>query len=258
MLAFEKTIWISLTHGIDSVSGIGASVWSDPAMVRKALGEILGVLPVTHGEIDLGAMIGVGESRADSWKAALEGKSEARLREIADAISDAFRPPRVWGISVPAPKRLAALLGGDSDRAALKAGMQLASCLRALRESGVGFLTIDFRGVQYASPDKPSGPVMRNAEMYGWKRALRFDTLDTGLSARADADAVLLGGAAIDELKSSWAGGDAIGGGLTVQFWKGEAAILSLPGRFFLYGEIPEDTPAAAIVEAGRTLGSLT
>jgi len=257
MLAFEKTIWVALTHGISSVSGIGESVWSDPAMVRKALGEILGVLAATHGEIDLGAMIGSGQSHADSWKAALEGKSEARLREIADAIRDAFRAPRIWGISVPAPKALAALLGDDSDRAALKAGMQLASCLRALRESGVGFLTIDFRGVPYASPDKPSGPVMRNAEMYGWKRALRFDALDRGLSARADADAILVSGAGIDELVPSWSSGGAIGGGLTDQFWKGEAAISSLPGRFLLFGEIPENTSAAAIVEAGRALAAL-
>ncbi len=257
MLEIDKTIWVGLVHGVESVSGAGAAVWRDPAAARKALGELLGVLPVTHGEIDVDAVLGARDAdRAEGWRAMLEGKSEASMSELALALNDAFRAPRVWGVALPCPGSLAAALGDASERAALKIGMQMAARLKLFRDAGASFLTIDLANSNFAGEERALKPVLRNAEMYGWKRALCVPALADTAATESVADAVLALRAEASELDARWLQGSAIGGGLGETIWSGEPLAPRQSARFLLFGRIPAGTPAHAIVDAARMISA--
>ncbi len=257
MLEIDKTIWIGLARGVESVSGAGAAVWREPAAARKALGELLGVLPVTHGEIDADAVIGARDAdRATGWRAMLEGKSEAAMSELALAINDAFRAPRTWGVALPCPGALAAMLGDGSERAALKIGMQMAARLKLFRDAGASFITIDLANSNFAAEERALKPVLRNAEMYGWKRALCVPTLADTAGLESIADALLVLGAEVGELDARWQQGLALGGGLGEQTWSGQPLAPRHSARFLLFGRIPAGAPAHAIVGAARMISA--
>ncbi len=256
MLEIDKTIWIGLAHGVQSVSGKGAAVWRDAAAMRKALGELVSVLPVTHGQIDLAALLGADANAPEAWRTMLEGKSESAMGELAVAINDAFRPPKIWGVALPCPGALAATLGDASERGALKTGMQMAARLRLFRDAGASFVTIDLPDSNFAGQERALKPVLRNAEMYGWTRALCVPALADTAGLEGHADAVLALRADVAELDERWQHGSALGGGLTQEIWSGEKLAPRNSPRFLLFGRIPRDTPAHAIVEAARMISS--
>lgn len=256
MLQIDKTIWVGVAHGVESVSGAGAAVWQNPAAARKALGELIGVLPVSHGEIALSAMLGADASAPEAWRALLDGESQGAIAELALAISDAFRQPKSWGVALPCPTSIAAALGDASERGALKIGMQIAARLRVFRDAGASFITVDLPDANFAAQERALKPVLHNAELYGWKRALCVPSLaDTaGLQGRADAVLVLRAGP--QELDETWRQGLALGGGLTPETWSGEPLAPRRSPRFLLFGRIPAGTPAHAIVDAARMISS--
>ena len=255
MLEIDKTIWIGLARGVESVSGAGAAVWREPAAARKALGELLGVLPVTYGEFDAGAIIGARDAdRAAGWRALLEGKSEAAMSEMALAINDAFRAPKTWGVALPCPGALAALLGDGSERAALKIGMQMAARLKLFRDAGASFLTMDLANSKFAAEERALKPVLRNAELYGWKRALCVPALADTAGLESVGDALLVLDAEVGELDARWQQGLALGGGLGEQIWSGRPLAPRQSANFLLFGRIPAGAPAHAIVDAARMI----
>ncbi len=256
MIEIDKIVWVGVAHGVESVSGAGAAVWRDPAAARKALGELLSVLPLTHGQIDLDAMLGSGEQGAAAWRSMLDGKSDDSLREITAAINDAFRPPAVWGVGLPCPDAVAALLGDVSERAVLKAGLQIAARLRLFRDAGASFAAIDLANANFAEHERALKPILRNAEMYGWKRALCVPTLADAVRLGDAADAALTLNSRVSELDSMWRQGSAIGGGLTEGVWAGEPLAARQAPRFFLFGRIPAGAPVPAIVDAARRISS--
>jgi len=48
MLGQDRSVWLQVANGLESLADTGRSVWAEPAAVRKVLGELLGVFPVTH------------------------------------------------------------------------------------------------------------------------------------------------------------------------------------------------------------------
>jgi hypothetical protein len=255
MLDFKRTIWIDLAHAVESVAPAGQRVWDDPASVRKTLGDIVAVLPLTHAQIDAGVVAGSAQVN-NGWRGMLEGTADGFLREMACAISDAFRPPKVWGVGLPCPKKVAAALGDISERAILKTGLQLAARLRLFRDAGAAFVAMDFCDTAFAEQERALAPIFRNAQMYGWTRALCVRDLEAGLAMSAHADAVLLIDSEENQLRDVWQRGVAIGGGLTERIWNGQMLAVPPPPRFLLFGRVPAQTAARAIVEAARTIAS--
>jgi len=249
-----RSVWLRVRHGVETLSGAGRAVWSEPAQVRKTLGEILGVLPATHVQIDLEAFLEGDEPR--QWAPLLrrEDPWAALLSEHALAIGSALRAPTVWGLGLPGVATVAAATGDVSDRGLIKAGMLLASALQAFRSATVAFVTIPVAAGDAGAGERARGPVLRNSELYGWHRAACVADLAASSPQVAGTDVTLVEHATVAELLPRWARGDAIGGGLGASVWSGERLEGAAPPRFLLFGEIPPGTPARALVETGRML----
>jgi hypothetical protein len=216
---------------------------------------LLGVFPLTHVQIDLAAVFRAhGEggdwtallSRSEPWKAA--------LGELVLAISEVVRPPAVWGFGLPGPQHLAAALGDTSERGILKAGLQLASFLQALRESRIGFVTVDLRQTETARIERAVAPVFRNSAMYGWRRAVCLDDLPVAGGPPAGAEIALVPNQEIPALLRLWDEGKLIGGGLSETLWDGEKLSGHPPQRCLLYGAVSQGVSPKALVETGRVL----
>ena len=249
MIDRDRIVWLRAARAIEVIHGAGAAVWAEPAAVRRSLADLLGVFPATHVQIDLEAFAAPGgPARSLGELLDRSGAMGASLAELFLALDDAVRPPLVWGLGLPSPGRLAAALGDPSERGAVKAGMRLASFLQAARERAVGFAAVDHA----AGEERAASPVLRNAGLYGWKRALCVDTLDA-LGTVADVDAWLVNEVSVAELRPLWESGRTVGGGLDSRFWAGED--LGPPPRtYFLFGAVPGSVSAEGIVVAGRRL----
>lgn len=249
--ANDRTIWLRVGAGVETLSGMGTAVWHEPAAVRNALREMLSVLPATHLQIDLGSLRRRTDPPAE-WKALLargEGFGEL-LGEMVQAIGDAVRGRAEWGIGFPGPVAVAESLGDVSERGLLKAGLQLASFLQGLREAGIGFVALDLAGAP--APEKALAPFFRNAEMYKWRRAaIRSEDVPTG-----GAEIRLVEALPYESLLPRWQAGELVGGGLGAAFWGGAPLPQPAAVRALLYGEIPLGVEAAAIVACGRSLSS--
>jgi hypothetical protein len=247
----DRSIWLRVGAGVETLSGMGRAVWNEPAAVRNALREMLSVLPATHLQIDLGSL----RCRMDppaQWKVLLargDGFGEL-LGEMVQAIGDAVRGRAEWGIGFPGPAVVADSLGDVSERGVLKAGLQLASFLQGLREAGIGFVALDLLGAPV--PQKTLAPFFRNAEMYKWRRA----AICSEDAPIAGADVRLVEALPYEALLARWQAGELVGGGLGAAFWSGEPLPQPAPARALLYGEVPLGVEAAAIVAAGRGLSS--
>jgi hypothetical protein len=246
----QRSVWLRVGAGIETLSGVGRVVWNEPAAVRNALRELLSALPVTHVQIDLGSLRGRKHPTSE-WKALLsrtEDWSEL-LRETGAAIADAVSGGTTWGLGLPSPAAIADELGDSSERGVLKAGLQLAGFLQGFREAGLGFIAIDLAAG--AAADKTVAPSLRNAEMYGWRRAVVLEKLDR---APGGAEIRLAAGQEFQTLAVAWGRGELVGGGLDRSFWQGHGLPRPAPPRALLFGAIPEDCEAAALVAAGREL----
>ena len=228
MAGADRSIWLRVANGVESLSGEGPRVWNEPPAVANALRELLSVLPITHVQIDLAALRRRHEPRAQ-WKAMLsrEGDWNELLRELVAAVGDAVRDRAAWGLGLPGPDGVANELGDPSERGVLKAGLQLAGFLQGFREAGVGFVSVDLTGASVS--EKAVAPIFRNAQMYGWKRAaiVRDD------SASAAGAEVRL----VDRLSE--------------RLWTADEPAPQGPTWF---GEIPPGIEPASIVAAGRKL----
>jgi len=246
----QRCVWLRVGSGVESLSGLGPAVWNEPAVVRNALREMLSVLPVTHLQLDLGRLL----ERSDppsTWGSLLGRGADwaGLLGETAAATADAVRGIAEWGIGLPSPAVVAEELGDASDRAVLKAGLQLASFLQGLREAAVGFVAVDLSAASV--PDKVVAPLFRNAEMYGWHRAAVVGAAGQHVGG---VEIRLVRGSGYAEVCEFWARGERVGGGLDGAFWAGETLPEPAPPQALLFGEIPAGTEAAGIVAAGRRL----
>ncbi len=250
-----RAVWLRVANGVESLSGAGSRVWHEPAQTRKALGELLGVFPVTHVQLDLAALVGAGDAPGD-WAAFLtrQGNWGELLPELALAVHSAVRAPAVWGLGLPAPATVAAALGDTSERGTLKAGLQLASFLQAFRESHISFVAVDRAEPPQAGDARALTPIFRNSEMYGWRRALCVVDLESSKEQRLGADVVLAADTAVAALCPVWERGEPVGGGLGKEFWGAGEFGVPAPPRFLLYGEVPHGITPRSIVESGRTL----
>jgi hypothetical protein len=246
----QRSVWVRVATGIETLSGLGRGVWNEPAAGRNALRELLSVLPVTHVQVDLAALRGRSDPAAD-WRIVLaRGAGWADLlRETAAATADAVRGRAAWGLGMPNPALVAAELGDSSERGVLKAGLQLAGFLQGFREAGMAFVTLDLAGGAVA--DKTAAPLLRNAELYGWRRAV---VLGDVAQRVAGAEIRLGSGQDYPTLRDAWEKGELVGGGLDGVFWTGQPLPRPAPARALLFGAIPEGLEAAAIVTAGRLL----
>jgi hypothetical protein len=246
----QRSIWLRVASGIETLSGLGRGVWNEPAAGRNALRELLSVLPATHVQLDLAAMRRRTEP-ATEWRTVLSRAADwpDLLRETAAATTDAVRGRASWGLGMPSPAAVAGELGDSSERGVLKAGLQLASFLQGLREAGLGFISLDLGSG--AVPDKAVAPLLRNAEMYGWSRAVVLANI---AQASPGAEVRLVPGIDFRTLAAAWEKSELLGGGLDGAFWSGQPLPSPALGRALLYGTIPEGLEAAAIVGAGRAL----
>ena len=228
MAGADRSIWLRVANGVESLSGQGPRVWNEPPAVANALRELLSVLPITHVEIDLATLRRRHEPRAQ-WKAMLsrEGDWHELLRELVAAVDDAVRGRAAWGLGLPGPDGVADELGDPSERGVLKAGLQLAGFLQGFREAGVGFVSVDLTGARVS--EKAVAPIFRNAQMYGWKRAAIVGD-DSASAAGAEVRLV-------DRLSE--------------RLWTADEPAPQGPTWF---GEIPPGIEPAAIVAAGRKL----
>jgi hypothetical protein len=246
----KRSVWLRVGAGIETLSGVGRSVWNEPASARNALRELLSVLPATHVQIDLASL----RRRSDpesGWKILLSRGEDWSdlLRETAAATTDAVRGHATWGLGMPSPALVAAELGDSSERGVLKAGLQLAGFLQGVREGGLGFVALDLASGAVA--DKAVAPLLRNAEMYGWQRAVVLPEVG---EASPGGEIRLAAGQDFQSLTGRWERGELVGGGLDESFWSGQALPQPAPSCALLYGTIPEGLEAAAIVAAGRGL----
>jgi hypothetical protein len=246
----QRSVWLRVASGIETLSGIGCRVWNEPAASRNSLRELLSVLPLTHVQLDLAALRGRSDPAAD-WKAVLSRAADWAdvLRETAAATTDAVRGRAAWGLGMPSPAAVAEELGDSSERGVLKVGLQLAGFLQGFREAGLAFIALDLTSGAVA--DKAAAPLLRNAEMYGWRRAV---VLGDVAQASAGAEIRLAAGQDYQALAGAWERGELIGGGLDGAFWAGQALPRPAPARALLFGAIPAGLEAAAIVAAGRAL----
>lgn len=220
-----RRAWIGVRRGVESLAPRGEAVWTEPAAVRKALGELLGVLPAGEVEIDVAAWSG---ACGGGWPAFLApgGSFAGLLAELPAAIGSALPHGFRWGLRLPAPSALAAAIGEDSERARIKAGVQLAAFLQAFRGAPLGFVSLPLA----AEEERAAAPVLRNAGLYGWKRVAIVAA--PSAAAHAGIDVSLTAG--LDE-----------------GFWKGGTPD-AVAGDF--YAVIPAGTEPRAFVEAGRRL----
>jgi hypothetical protein len=248
----QLSVWLRVAAGIETLSGLGRSVWNEPAAGRNALRELLSVMPLTHVQVDLAALRGRVDPPAD-WKVVLSRGADWAdvLRETAAATADAVRGRAVWGLGMPSPATVAEGLGDASERGLLKAGLQLASFLQGLREAGLAFVALDLTSGAVA--DKAVAPLLRNAEMYGWRRAVVLGDVE---QPSAGAEIRLASGQDYQVLAGAWERGELIGGGLDGAFWAGQPLPRPAPARALLFGAIPAGLEAAVIVKAGRDLQS--
>jgi hypothetical protein len=245
----DRTIWVRVANGVEIVDGRGPGVWLEPSAVCRALGDLLGIFPATHVQIDLEALLRAGGSRNELLDRT--GPWGSRLDEILLAVAEASGSARTIGLGLPDPAAIAPDLGDGTERGQLKAGMRLAAFLRSVRDSRIGFVCLD---ATVSDALRPAAPVLRNAGLYGLRRALRTDRI-AGVGAAAEADAWLVEEAELGELVRLWEAGQAVGGGLGSGFWRG-ADLPRLPGRCLLYGSIPEGCTPRDLVTAGRRLAS--
>jgi hypothetical protein len=246
----QRSVWLRVASGIETLSGLGRGVWNEPAAGRNALRELLSVLPVTHVQVDLAALRRRSDPESD-WKTVLSRGADWAdlLRETAAATADAARGRAAWGLGMPSPAAVAAELGDSSERGMLKTGVQLAGFLQGLREAGLAFVALDL--ATGAVAEKAIAPLLRNAEMYGWRRAVVLGDI---AQASAGAEIRLAAGQDYQTLAGAWERGELIGGGLDGAFWAGQALPRPAPSRALVFGEIPAGLEAAAIVAAGRAL----
>jgi hypothetical protein len=154
-----------------------------------------------------------------------------------------------WGLGLPSPVLLATELGDSSERGVLKAGLQIAGFLQGFRDAGLGFIALDLAAGAVA--DKAVAPSLRNAEMYGWRRAVVIGEMG---EAPVGAEIRLATGQEFHTLAGAWERGELFGGGLDGSFWRGQALPRPAPPRALLFGAIPDGLEPAYIVAAGREL----
>ncbi|MCZ6874971.1 MAG: hypothetical protein O7G88_15840 [bacterium] len=248
-----RIIWLHVAPGVESLAH-GRQVWTQPAAVRKALGELLSVCPATHVQIDLSALVAAGQEAAN-WPAFLKREAawSELLPELTLAISDAVTP-RTWGLGLPTLPLLAAALGDTSERGLLKAGMQAAAFLQNFRQSSVGFVTLDWPQDVDAGRGRCAAPIFRNSHMYGWQRAVSLADPSGLAHAPQEVDLRLIKDFSLAEVQPLWTQGERVGGGLTKAFWTTPQLPSFAPSSYVLYGNIPEDITPQQLVEAGRTL----
>lgn len=248
MIDGERTVWVRVGYALEALSDRGAAVWTEPAAVRRALADFLGVFPSSHVQVDAGLLF--RPFGAVDWPGLLSrsGAWADLLAELALAVADAARGRAAWGIGLPAP----AALGDASERGAIKAGVLLGGFLQAFRESSARFVAVDADSDHRAG--RAAAPILRNAEMYGWRRAVILDELDAREPWASVSDAALVRRAPFAELVPLWSRGERTGGGLGSDFWTGAGIGGTLPAKYLLYGEAPAGLSARAVVEAGRSL----
>jgi len=246
----QRSVWLRVGAGVETLSGVGRAVWNEPAAARNALRELLSVLPATHVQLDLASLRRRSDPQSE-WKTLLSraGDWSDLLRETAAATADAVGGHAAWGLGLPSPALVAAELGDSSERGVLKAGLQLAGFLQGFREAGLGFIALDLAAG--AVGDKAVAPSLRNAAMYGWRRAVVLGNLGEPC---AGAEIRLAAGQEFQTLVGAWERGELVGGGLDGSFWSDQALPRPAPPRVLLYGTIPDGLEAAAIVAAGRRL----
>ena len=247
-----RSVWLRGERAVEGVGGLGPQIWSRPPEVRRAIAELAGVFPVTHLALDLDA-IRVGAGPETTWKALLArgGGWNEHLGELVPAIASALRAPCAFGFALPDPRAVAAELGDASDRGTLKAGLQVASFLQSLRAAGLGFAVVLLDGAATPEVVRAVTPVLRNAGMYGWRRALELPTVDAPLPPETDLR--LVADANVAALEAAWNRGEEVGGGLE-HAWTDEGLRGKAPAAFCLYGSAPAGVDAAATVAAGRRL----
>lgn len=247
-----RSVWLRGERAVEGVGGLGSPIWSRPPEVRRAIAELAGVFPLTHLVLDLDAIRAAAGPEA-SWKALLgrTGGWSELLAELVPAITSALRAPAAFGFALPDPRAVAAELGDLSDRGALKAGLQVASFLQGLRAAGIAFAVVLLDGVPTPEVVRAVTPVLRNAGLYGWRRAVELPTLDTPLPPETDLR--LVAGSTLAEIEPVWNRGEEVGGGLDGA-WTGEGLGGKAPPSFCLYGAAPVGIDAAATVAAGRRL----
>jgi hypothetical protein len=242
---------------VEGVGGLGAAIWSRPPEVRRAIAELAGVFPVTHLALDFDA-VRASAGPEPTWKALLgrSGGWTELLGELVPAIASALRAPCVFGFALPDPRAVAAELGDTSDRGALKAGLQVASFLQSLRSAGLSFAIVLLGSAPTPEVTRAVTPVLRNAGMYGWRRAVEMPTLDASLPPETDLR--LVPGAKLADLEPAWNRGEEVGGGLETDLWTDGSPVGKAPPLFCLYGIAPAGVDAAATVAAGRRLREWT
>ena len=247
-----RSVWLRGERAVEGVGGLGTAIWSKPPEVRRAIAELGGVFPLTHLALDLDAIRAAGPEA--TWKALLgrSGGWTELLGELVPAIASALRAPSAFGFVLPDPRAVAVELGDTSDRGALKAGLQVASFLQPLRSAGLSFAVVALSGAPTPEVTRAVTPVLRNAGMYGWRRAVEMPTLGDALPPATDLR--LVAGAKLAELEPVWNRGEEVGGGLEPDLWTGGGLGGKAPPLFCLYGIAPAGVDAAATVAAGRRL----
>jgi len=258
MAGGDRNIWLRVGIGLGRLVDRGADIWLDPGAVRRALLELQGVFPATHLEISLPDV--VASAAADgNWPAFLQGTGRwsELIAELSQAIGDAVRDPVVWGIGLPDPRVVAKSLGDESERGALKAGLEIASFLRRLRESSLRFTVVQIADSEAAGIARALAPILKNSQLYQWTRVIGVAGMEQVAAWQGQVEAILVRSAELSALEPAWRSRQQLGGGLGPSFWKGEwSAALQLPECFSLYGELPPDVTPKALVEAGRGLRS--
>ncbi len=253
MLGADHTVWGGVSPAVECLAGQGGAVWTNAALVRKTLAELLAVFPATHVQLDLAALIAAREldwsgllTTVDPWP--------GLLQEFGLAVGSAVNEPRAWGLGLPGPTTLATALGDNTERGVLKAGVRLAGLLQLFRALPVGFVTVDLSSEDSASGTRSLRGIFRNAQLYGWKTAVRLDTLERREQMPRTNEVCLIEGVRPDQLQLLWSEGRLVGGGLYGEFWQTGRPACALPSRCLLYGTVPTDVTARALVEAGRGL----
>jgi hypothetical protein len=258
VVASDRNIWLRIGSGLGRLVDRGADIWLDPGVVRRALLELQGVFPATHLEISLPDVVGCAAADGN-WLAFLQGNGRwsELIAELSQAIGDAVRDPVAWGVGLPDPRVVAKSMGDESERGALKAGLEIASFLRRLRDSSLRFTVVQINDGEVAGIARAVAPILRNSQLYKWTRAIGVGGLERVATWQGQVEAVLVRSAELSALETAWRNDEPLGGGLSPAFWNGEwGAALQLPASFSLYGELPSDVTPKALVEAGRALRS--
>ena len=248
----RRVVWLRVGAGLASLAG-DDRLWSEPAAVRKALLELVGVFPATHLEIDLAAVRAAGGD--DAWETLLaaSGEWKGHLGELCAAVGDALGGRGTWGITLPDPRSVNSE-GEGSEKAALKSGLQLAGSLRHLRETSIGFVTIDLASSPPPGLEKALAPTLRNAQLYGWGRAIAVGGAEEAERWASAVDVVLVRDAGVAALEAERRAGRRVVGGLDGRFWSEGRLDASCPAGGLLFGILPPGVEAKQVVERGREL----